>query len=1090
MRILELRFKNLNSLYGDWIIDFRDQNYVSNGIFSLTGPTGAGKSTILDAICLALYGKTPRLTKINKSENEIMSRQTGDCYAEVLFETQEGQFRCHWEQRRARRKAKGKLQDVEHQIIDAKTGKPLESKKSLVSRVIEEKTGMDFERFTRSVLLAQGGFDSFLKAGDDEKSKILEQLTGSKIYTEISKSAYQKQKEEKDKLAILKAGIAGITLLEKDWEKEIRLDLADKQKTEEQVNLNLKELNKALDWLNTIAELKDNIAVLESDDEKLQASLTEFKPQRRKLILAQKATKIEVSYTILNSLRKQKQENLLKLSNLEATLPQLKSTGDKQIILLEKAEAETKKTKKELERTNNLLKQVRSLDQSIADKQKQISDKENAISAGLRKIEEAKSKLSNTEEKIQENIKDLENIQTYITDNQADEWLISNLTGLEEQFKRLDSLKQGSDNLQDKIKKKISEIKKAEKKIKDIHLEEIKLNDEIDEIKKTIQGEQTELDKLLGGRLLRELRTNKDHLLNEKGFIQKIISLEEEREHLKNGEPCPLCGSQEHPFAVNNTPQLDDIDRNIASLQAQITQAEKKIEQIEKYGKDEVKLKENLNEFAKNKASAQHDLKTLEQLLNDFKDNQVNTDKEHAKLQASLTQSLQPWKSNLSLHLNTTDLLKSLKSRLTKWSLEQKNKIQFEKELAHSQNKIKILESEISSHKKNLQSQQAELQEIQNHYLEDKGKRKLLYGNKNPDIEEKNQQKSVRQAENKEKQERDKSIKLQQEIATKESDYKALKKQIEQVKKELITSENDFQALLKERDFEDEKQFQDSLLPHDQIDLLATEAQNLDKAQTEIQARLRDKTKDLQEKQALEITNKAKEKLEEEAKEFTESQVKLQSEIAEIKLKLFENAKAMERIKEEKKNIEAQEKECVKWDKLSTLIGSADGKKYRNFAQGLTFELMVIQANSHLARMTERYLLLRDKENPLELQVIDNYQAGEIRSTKNLSGGESFIVSLALALGLSSLASKKVRVDSLFLDEGFGTLDEEALETALEALSSLHQDGKLIGVISHVSSLKDRISTQISISPLSGGKSTIEGPGCYQKADYPKSAEC
>ena len=130
--------------------------------------------------------------------------------------------------------------------------------------------------------------------------------------------------------------------------------------------------------------------------------------------------------------------------------------------------------------------------------------------------------------------------------------------------------------------------------------------------------------------------------------------------------------------------------------------------------------------------------------------------------------------------------------------------------------------------------------------------------------------------------------------------------------------------------------------------------------------------------------------------------------------------------------------------------------------------------------MTDRYLLIRDEQQPLELNVVDNYQAGEIRSTKNLSGGESFIVSLTLALGLSKMASRKVRVDSLFLDEGFGTLDEEALETALETLSGLQQDGKLIGIISHVSALKERISTQINITPVFGGRSSLSGPGCTE----------
>ncbi len=125
-------------------------------------------------------------------------------------------------------------------------------------------------------------------------------------------------------------------------------------------------------------------------------------------------------------------------------------------------------------------------------------------------------------------------------------------------------------------------------------------------------------------------------------------------------------------------------------------------------------------------------------------------------------------------------------------------------------------------------------------------------------------------------------------------------------------------------------------------------------------------------------------------------------------------------------------------------------------------------------------MLIRDDAQPLELNVIDNYQAGEIRSTKNLSGGESFIVSLSLALGLSHMASKNVRVDSLFLDEGFGTLDEEALDTALETLAGLQQNGKLIGVISHVSTLKERIATQIQVIPQTGGRSTLVGPGVLQ----------
>jgi len=201
-------------------------------------------------------------------------------------------------------------------------------------------------------------------------------------------------------------------------------------------------------------------------------------------------------------------------------------------------------------------------------------------------------------------------------------------------------------------------------------------------------------------------------------------------------------------------------------------------------------------------------------------------------------------------------------------------------------------------------------------------------------------------------------------------------------------------------------------------------------------------------------------------------------EIGGILKTLSEDKKMKEKQQERIRNLEAQKGECTRWNDLRELIGSADGKKFRNFAQGLTFEMMTKHANRQLRKMTDRYLLIRDASQPLELNVIDNYQAGEIRSTKNLSGGESFIVSLALALGLSSMASRNVRVDSLFLDEGFGTLDEDALETALETLAGLRRDGKLIGVISHVTALKERIGTQIQVIPGTGGRSTLIGPGC------------
>ncbi|MBF0266197.1 MAG: AAA family ATPase, partial [Gammaproteobacteria bacterium] len=259
MKILKLRFKNLNSLYGEWNIDFTSPEYLSNGIFAIIGPTGSGKSTILDAICLALYGTTPRLGKITKSANGIMSRQTGECFAEVVFESSDGTYKCHWAQHRARKQADGNLAESKHEISDEISGNLLESKKRDVAQVIEQKTGMDFERFTRSILLAQGGFDTFLKADPDQRAPILEQITGTEIYSEISIRVHERQRSEKEKLDKLQAETIGIKLLTKDEMLQINTEVKEKSELTSEFDQELKVTEQSLQWLTGIDELSAEI---------------------------------------------------------------------------------------------------------------------------------------------------------------------------------------------------------------------------------------------------------------------------------------------------------------------------------------------------------------------------------------------------------------------------------------------------------------------------------------------------------------------------------------------------------------------------------------------------------------------------------------------------------------------------------------------------------------------------------------------------------------------------------------------------------------------------------------------------------------
>ncbi len=266
MKILQLRFKNLNSLQGEWQIDFTDPNYLANGIFALTGPTGAGKSTVLDAICLALYGATPRLGKIIKNNNDIMSRQTGECFAEVCFESSEGRFICQWSQHRAKKQPEGVLQVAKHEIAEAdQDGSIIENQIRRVAAVIEEKTGMDFERFTRSMLLAQGGFDTFLKADIEQKSRILEQITGTEIYSRISIKTHERMKEGREQLNILRAEIAGIALLSEEQKQAIEQTLTTQLQQQNTLSGQLTQTQKAIVWLQLLESISRELRELEKE---------------------------------------------------------------------------------------------------------------------------------------------------------------------------------------------------------------------------------------------------------------------------------------------------------------------------------------------------------------------------------------------------------------------------------------------------------------------------------------------------------------------------------------------------------------------------------------------------------------------------------------------------------------------------------------------------------------------------------------------------------------------------------------------------------------------------------------------------------
>jgi len=353
-----------------------------------------------------------------------------------------------------------------------------------------------------------------------------------------------------------------------------------------------------------------------------------------------------------------------------------------------------------------------------------------------------------------------------------------------------------------------------------------------------------------------------------------------------------------------------------------------------------------------------------------------------------------------------------------------------------------------------------------------------LFGRKNPKKEEQQIEKRMIKAESKLDELRKNHDIIKNRVNTLNTQISTFKARINHRKPDLKKTEQEFLNQNQDFGFKNEQAYLDGQRPFKTREQLAKKDRRLEDTLKGLKSRKEDRGTKYGFEQKKKLTKLPLAELRFKASENQESLRVLGEKSGAIKQRMADDDKLNRRYKEIQDQIISQRKECSRWGSLHALIGSADGKKFRNFAQGITFELMVYHANMQLTKMTDRYLLVRDERLPLELNIMDNYQAGEIRSTKNLSGGESFIVSLCLALGLSNMASRNVRVDSLFLDEGFGTLDEDTLETSLEVLSSLHQEGKLIGVISHMSALNNRISTQIRIKPGSSGKSTIEGPGC------------
>lgn len=1092
MRILQIRFKNLNSLAGEWAIDLTHPAFAADGIFAITGPTGAGKTTVLDAVCLALYGRTPRLGKVTKSENEVLSRRTGECFAEVTFETQSGRYRCHWSQRRSRRRPDGELQAPKHEIARADSGEILDSRVKGVAEQIEAVTGMDFDRFTRSMLLAQGGFAAFLQADPDDRAPLLEQITGTEIYSRISVRVHERQREEREKLRLLEAETEGVTILGAEEEKAIGEALEAGMREEAELTARCSETGKAMAWLGAIEALEREIAGLDGEEAELRSALDAFGTDRERLAQALKAASLESACAALTAVRREQADDGAALTAGEAALPGWEPSVREGGEALLAAERRTAQAREALRAAAPVWQRVRSLDQRLEGLRRAAAESEADCAKDAAKNEADGQALSQERERRAEAVEVWEEIDGYLRTHARDEWLVGGLAGVEE---RLSALVLAQKEI---LRKEAGRQKAAEALARASQAREACRGQaalrrrEMEEAAARVRQGEAALSALLGGRLLREYRTEKETLLREMAFRARIAELESYRDRLEDGKPCPLCGAAEHPYARGNVPLPDVLEDRIEALTQRIGEAEGREDALRQAGELEAAARHALAEAEGREASAAKDEENALRALADAAEALETLRADWEGRRAAVSETLRP----LGVASPAEDapvegapeadpgsLLCALKARLAAWQEQVRRRTDAERRIAGLDGEVKRLEAVVGAQSASLTAKRERLEAVRAELADEEEARRTLFGDRDPEGEERRLNAAISEAEEAERRARERRDELLQGWSAARAQVDALRERMARRAPELERLEAEFASALASAGFADEEQFLEAVLPAERRAALTARAAELDERRTELRARRSDREARLAAEAAKKVTDQAPEALASRLEEQEASLGSVRERVAGLRHRLNENAAARERMLARRAAAEAQRGECRRWDNLHDLIGSADGKKFRNFVQGLTFDLMIGQANRQLERMSDRYLLIRDDLRPLELNVIDNDQAGEIRSTKNLSGGESFIVSLALALGLSRMSSRNVRVDSLFLDEGFGTLDEDALDAALEALAGLRRDGKLIGVISHVPALKERIGTQIRVEPQTGGRSRLFGPGCTGDPD-------
>ena len=1240
MRILAIRIQNLASLEGITEIDFTQEPLCSAGIFAITGPTGAGKSTILDALCLALYAKTPRYLQAKELGIEVQDVQgssitqgdtrgilrdgTVEGFAEVDFIGVDGQpYRATWSVRRARNKVDGALQAYQITLKNCQNHTDIPGKKNELLQEIERLVGLNFEQFTRSILLAQGDFTAFLKAGKDEKSSLLEKLTGTHIYSEISKKIYDRYRNEEQLLRDLRVhrdGVATLTTEELDALKaECEKWGVVIQEKEKQVA----DLHQEADWHRQLNQFVQNLS--QAHDEQQQARQAKAEAQQREQKL-QQIEAIQPTRSWIDALQYAQKQLALRQANKKELKTSLLLAKQEQAHVQEQTEntrQQVQRIKQQQEESRPYLEEAKKLDVQLREKQiqvktateemvqaeqghqaeldeRQIHEKEAAqlkeVIAQLNQWKEENSKRQPIAEHQQLIVSKLADAQQWVSDAVHIKDLIQttqqeiqiakqeeNQYAAAYQIKATDLEKQQA--IYQERQKELQTVpidqweaakEDADKQSRMLveaqaHWKVLFQNQQ--EATRVTAGLQEQEKELADSRqalvsLAQELAKSKIQLETAAQSLQKAqFAATEHVSHLRAqlvpNEPCAVCGSTEHPYAQQapqtahvltelaadhlqyqeQYEQLRDrqskleeaclrLEKQIATLKETKQNKERQLDHLTRSWKafpiyasihtiadsekgewltqqfardnaEQQQLQEKIKKYQADKAALEQQKAVLEQLTqvaNQLENQQKDAQRKSSSLAERLTQQQQEAEKThqqmQQVALQLADYFQN-ENWFKNW---QKNPVSFlamVNDFAQQwQTKIIALENNLEQqrlvlanlehHEKQLerlsqdkQHKATRLQKQQEDYEQLQSKRRTIFEGKTMQEVELEFKESLDVAEqhlDRQKTELEKRI---QENMRLETALVHLNQEVNQLHEQEVLNQQRIDDWLAKYNESHQTALQ---LAHVvqllqwETDWITEERQflrQLDDTLTKAQSVLSERQTTLQAHQEKQVSQRS---VEEVAAQLLEARGRLQEAIQarnEIDFRIRQDEANKKQIGDLMKKMEKQAAVVDNWAKLNEIIGSADGKKFRQIAQEYTLDVLLSYANVHLEMLSKRYLLQRIP-NTLGLQVLDQDMGDEVRTVYSLSGGESFLVSLALALGLASLSSSRMKVESLFIDEGFGSLDPATLNVAMDALERLHNQGRKVGVISHVQEMTERIPVQIKVNKQRSGKSRIE----------------